>query len=319
LNKNFLWIAVAFVLSKGTIILKALKAIKYAKFAITAITTILYGFAFGSWYFATGFVLLLLVHEYGHVMAMWRKGVRASAPVFIPFLGAAIFAEIPEKKTDEAYIGYGGPLVGTLGALACVAVAFALEAGSFWSTLLHILGNVGLFINLFNMIPARPLDGGRILHPLGKGVAYCGFALLLLLAFALEDMFFVLIALFVVAENMPVRKWVTRMLFGMFFAVLAAKICLSLLLESGIVVGGLFALLSLLSVFMFFLAWWERHTPLPEEDIETDPVSLFSKAKWFAYYVALVLIIGGSMMWHSQHLPKEVAESSLVRFFNELE
>ncbi len=311
------WAVVAFLLTKGAVILKALKALKYAKFLITAVTmslsAILYGFAFGSWYFAIGIVLLLLVHEYGHVVAMWKKGIKASAPVFIPFLGAAIFAEIPDNKDDEAYIGYGGPLIGTAGAIACIAVAFTFPSGSFWSTLLHILGNVGLFINLFNLIPARPLDGGRILHPIGGGVVYCGFALLLILALVVHDLMFVLIALFAV-DNMPVRRFVTRMLYGMWWVALGINL---LFLYQGWISYSLLFLIFAFATTSFYLAWDVRNKPLPPAVIDPEPVSLGIKIKWLTCYVLLLAFIGGTMMWHTRHLPAEVRESSLVKFIKE--
>jgi len=318
-KSNLFWIIGAFLLSKGAAILKALKALKYAKFAITAITmsisAILYGFAFGSWYFAAGLVLLLLVHEYGHVIAMWKKGIHASAPVFIPFLGAAIFAKIPETKDDEAYIGYGGPLIGTIGALLCIALALVLADGSFWSTLLHILGNVGLFINLFNMIPARPLDGGRILHPLGAGVVYCGFALLAILALVTQDMFFVLIALLSVS-NMPVRDWVRNMLWGFMWAVFGFVVLLPQLPIPGIFGTLLVLVFFAFAVGAFMMAWRSRNDPLVVTENTDDTVPAIVKVKWLTLYVVLLAIIGGTMMWHSQHLPKEVRESPLVNFIH---
>jgi len=312
------WVIGAFLLSKGVGILKALKALKYAKFAITAITmsisALLYGFAFGSWYFATGLVLLL-VHEYGHVIALWKKGIHASAPVFIPFLGAAVFAKIPETKDDEAYIGYGGPLIGTLGALACIGVALMFPEGSFWSVLLHILGNVGLFINLFNLIPARPLDGGRILHPLGTGVVYCGFTLLLILAYMTQDLFFVLIALFSV-ENMPVRKWVRCMLWSFLCTASAFAVVFSPDLTN-FFKWLCISVLTCLTLAPLYMAWKSRGEPMPDMPSETETISRFVKIKWLVLYLLLLAVISGSMVWHSQHLPKEVRESSLVRFVHQ--
>jgi Zn-dependent protease len=314
---NF-WVFAAFVASKGAVIIKALKVLKYAKFAITAITmsisAILYGFAFGSWYFAVGLTLLLLIHEYGHVIAMMRKGIRASAPVFIPFLGAAVFAEIPKKKEDEAYIGYGGPLLGTVGALLCIAAAFALPEGSFNSTLLHILGNVGLFINLFNLIPARPLDGGRILHVLGGGVVYCGFVFLLALAFMTGDLFFVVIALFSVGD-MPVRILIRYLLWGFMFTAGCIEAFFSL--ENDWLNQLLFYFFAAFSLLAFGAAWNTRAEPLdiiPEE----SAAPLWVKIRWFACYLALFGVIVGTMAWHSQYLPKDISESPLVRFVHKL-
>ena len=310
---------VGFLLTKGAVILKALMALKYAKFLITAVTmsisALLYGFAFGSWYFAVGLVLLLLVHEYGHVIAMWKKGIKASAPVFIPFLGALIYAKIPDDKKDEAYIGYVGPLIGTVGAMVCIEAAFAFEAGSFWSVLLHILGNVGLFINIFNLIPTRPLDGGRILHPLGKGVVYYGFTLLLILAYAMNDICFVLIAL-LSTEDMPIRRFVRNMLWGIFGVTWAAEFYFSPFQGSWLLRVLIVVLLGL-SLSAFRSAWKTRFEPLPPVVGDSNDVSFGVKMKWLTCYVILLAFIGGTMVWHTQHMPKEVRESSLMKFVHE--
>lgn len=314
---GFIAAVIAFLISKASVFWKAIKALKYAKFAITAITmsisAFIYGFSFGSWYFGLGFVLLILVHEYGHVCAMWIKGIPASAPVFIPFLGAAIYAQIPEDKNDEAFIGFGGPLIGTIGALLCIALALYLPQGSFWSILFHVLGNVGLFVNLFNMIPARPLDGGRILHPLGGWVVYVGFLILAGLAIALHDAFFIFIAMLTVSE-MPVRVWVRRALWGSFFLSFSIP-----MFQVGktfdIIMGTLFLIWG---AGCCWSAWVERHEGYP--NVTTDPAHdapVLVRIKWLLYYVTLLAIIVGTMIWQTDHLPKEVRESPLVKFMHE--
>jgi Zn-dependent protease len=116
------------------------------------------------WKFAVGFVLLILVHEMGHVLQAKREGLDASAPLFIPFLGAAIaLKELPKNAGVEARVGLAGPILGTLG--TCVAVAIWQITGE---ELFQALAFVGFFLNLFNLIPIVPLDGGRAaaaLHP----------------------------------------------------------------------------------------------------------------------------------------------------------
>ena len=83
-----------------------------------------YSFLWG-WKFAAGFVLLLLVHEMGHVIQLRREGIEASAPMFIPFLGAAVMAKsLGEDATAEARVGLAGPILGTLGCLALLPLAF---------------------------------------------------------------------------------------------------------------------------------------------------------------------------------------------------
>lgn len=114
--------------------------------------------------FAVGFVLLIFVHELGHVFELRRQGVPASAPLFIPFLGAVIgMKELPDDAWAEAKVALAGPILGSVGAAACWVAAEATG-----SELLMGLAFVGFFLNLFNLIPIVPLDGGRAagaLHP----------------------------------------------------------------------------------------------------------------------------------------------------------
>jgi Zn-dependent protease len=114
--------------------------------------------------FAIGFVVLIFVHELGHVIELRRQGVPASAPLFIPFLGAVIgMKELPDDAWKEARVALAGPILGSVGAAACWIAGEALD-----SELLVGLAFVGFFLNLFNLIPIVPLDGGRAaaaLHP----------------------------------------------------------------------------------------------------------------------------------------------------------
>ena len=114
--------------------------------------------------FAIGFVLLIFVHELGHVIELRRQGVPASAPLFIPFLGAVIgMKELPDDAWKEARVALAGPILGSVG-----AAAFWIAGEAMDSELLVALAFVGFFLNLFNLIPIVPLDGGRAagaLHP----------------------------------------------------------------------------------------------------------------------------------------------------------
>lgn len=116
-----------------------------------------YALAFGL-RFAIGFVLLLLVHELGHVAATRIVGLRASGPTFIPFIGAVIsLNRAPVNAKATANIAIGGPAAGTISALVCLA--FYLWSDS---TLLLVLAYTACLLNLFNLIPCAPLDGERI-------------------------------------------------------------------------------------------------------------------------------------------------------------
>jgi Zn-dependent protease len=153
------------------------KGLLLAVIKIKAVTTLgtmfisiaAYALAFG-WPFAVGFVLLLFVHEMGHVIQLRREGVEASAPVFIPFLGAVIAAKsLGENATAEARVGLAGPILGTVGTL--IPLAIWLATGS---DLWRALAYVGFFINLINLLPVLPLDGGRAMAVLGPKVWIAG-------------------------------------------------------------------------------------------------------------------------------------------------
>ena len=118
----------------------------------------------GGWWFGLGLVLLIFVHEMGHVLELRRQGVPASAPLFIPFLGAFVgLKQLPENAWKEAQVALAGPILGSLGALAVYLAGVAYD-----SRFLKALAFVGFLINLFNLLPIVPLDGGRAvaaLHP----------------------------------------------------------------------------------------------------------------------------------------------------------
>ena len=165
-----LLIAFVFLASKAKGLLLALIKVK----AVTTLGTMFisiaaYTLAFG-WPFAVGFVLLIFVHEMGHVIQLRREGVEASAPIFIPFLGAVIAAKsLGEDAAAEARVGLAGPILGTVGTL--IPVAIWLATGS---ELWRALAYVGFFINLINLLPVLPLDGGRAMAVLGPKVWIVG-------------------------------------------------------------------------------------------------------------------------------------------------
>jgi Zn-dependent protease len=127
------------------------------------------------WQFALGFVLLLFVHEMGHVIQLRREGVPASAPMFIPFVGAFVgMKRMPDDAAAEARVGLAGPI---LGSLACL-VPLALFAAT-GNHLFQALAFTGFFLNLANLAPVLPLDGGRAMAALSPWMWLVGFGILL--------------------------------------------------------------------------------------------------------------------------------------------
>ena len=167
---------------------------KLGKVAVTGGTMILsvfvYAFVFGIWY-AVGFVLLLFVHELGHYIAARQRGLDVGMPTFIPFVGAWIqMKSLPHSVETEAYVGMAGPLVGTVGALVCY-----LLARSYDSNLLLALSYAGFFLNLFNLIPLSPFDGGRITAIVSSRVWLLGVPILIALFLWKPSPMLILVAL----------------------------------------------------------------------------------------------------------------------------
>ncbi len=131
--------------------------------------------ALWGWKFGVGFVLLLLVHEAGHLLVAKKFGLNVGAPVFIPFMGAFIaLKEAPRNAWMEACVGIGGPMLGTFGALVCNLLGEMFNAPVFIA-----LAWFGYFLNLFNLTPVGMLDGGRIVTALSRWLSLLGFAALL--------------------------------------------------------------------------------------------------------------------------------------------
>jgi Zn-dependent protease len=136
--------------------------------------------------------VLLFVHEMGHVIEAKRQGLPVSAPVFIPFLGAAIIMkEMPQDAWNEAKVGIAGPLLGSAGALALWIAGEATDSNS-----LKAIAFLGFLLNLFNLLPVIPLDGGRIVGALHPALWAVGFLALLGLVFIRPNPLLLLILLF---------------------------------------------------------------------------------------------------------------------------
>lgn len=162
------------------LLLLLLSGLKLGKLLTTAGTMLLslvvYAFVYG-WRYAAGFVVLLLVHEMGHYIAARRKGLAVGAPTFIPFVGAWVeLKDLPHDAQTEAYVGLGGPLLGSVGATLCYFLA--RETGASW---LLAVAYSGFFLNLFNLIPLSPFDGGRITAVLSPRIWLLGVPVLVAL------------------------------------------------------------------------------------------------------------------------------------------
>lgn len=120
------------------------------------LSMLVYGLAFG-WAYGMGLVVIIAVHEFGHVVANRQKGIPSSLPIFIPFLGAFIqLKQFPKDAGDEAYIGIMGPLFGLAATLCALGVGIATGQAIFFA-----IAEIGFLLHVFNLMPVLPLDGGR--------------------------------------------------------------------------------------------------------------------------------------------------------------
>jgi Zn-dependent protease len=150
-----------------------LTLLKFGWFGFSAFLSIaLYSLIFG-WYFAIGLVIQLFIHEMGHALVMKLKGIPIAAVTFVPFLGAAVtMRRMPQNAQDEAEVGIAGPIAGAMAAGVCLLVAeLAPHPMNIWASLAYF----GFFVNLFNLIPIVPFDGGRVLAVLDRRIWLLGF------------------------------------------------------------------------------------------------------------------------------------------------
>lgn len=187
--------------------------LKLSKFGTTLISMIIsfgaYALAYG-WKFGVALVYLIFVHEMGHLVAAKQKGIRTSPAVFIPFVGALIsMKEQPRDAATEAYLAYGGPLAGLISFLPAIPL-YVWTGEPFWAMVVSL----GATINLFNLLPVSPLDGGRIVSVLSSKVWLLGLlGLGLLLFFSPSPMLFLIFLLGLITWWNRLREGYQRQIF----------------------------------------------------------------------------------------------------------
>ena len=292
---------------------KVLKSVKLIKPLITFgtmfISLIVYGFSYG-WIFGIGLVAMIFIHEMGHVIALKNKGFPTKAPVFIPMLGAVIFAPRGMDRDTEAYVGIGGPVLGTIGALIAWAIwALTPSHPEIWL----IMSYIGLFLNLFNMIPMRPLDGGRVTQAVGKWFALVGFAALIWVTLMTKDPGLLLLWIIVLVDIDPIplkQRIVISILVWVLMVV-------TILLGAGhqdhhwmyifdIILGGLYMGMYAMP---FFRGNWEEKKKFEEtvrEESGANRPALPTKVRvsWFIKYVLMTTLLIICTHFQSQEIAK---------------
>jgi Zn-dependent protease len=189
------------VIKGALIFLPKLKLLTTAGTAL--ISVVVYSLFFG-WTFAIGFVLLLFVHEMGHVIQLRREGIKASAPMFIPLLGAVVMMKsMPDDALAEARVGLAGPILGTAGSAVCLAIGEATN-----SNFMRALAYVGFLLNLINLVPIVPFDGGRAMAAMVPAMWFAGLGMMIALLVITGNTF---LLIFIVLGGMETwRRWKAR-------------------------------------------------------------------------------------------------------------
>jgi Zn-dependent protease len=180
--------AIAFALTKGKFLLAGLT--KLPTLFSMLLSLGVYWAAWG-WAFALGLLVSLYVHEMGHVAALRRYGIRATAPMFVPGLGAYVrMDQYPATGSEDARVGLAGPIYGLGAALAALAIHFA-TGSAYWAA----IARVGAWLNLFNLLPLWQLDGGRGFRALSRGQRVIALVVLLVAWVATHEGLLLLLAL----------------------------------------------------------------------------------------------------------------------------
>ncbi len=148
----------------------------------------LYAMLYG-WQFAVTLIALLYVHEMGHFVYMKKMGFKPEAPVFVPFIGAYVaMKNLPEDKATHAWVAYAGPFAGAMAALACWELG--LMTGN---NFLLAAANFGFVLNLLQLVPVRPFDGGFIAECISKWLIIPGMVALIILAIMLKSILLIIV------------------------------------------------------------------------------------------------------------------------------
>lgn len=176
----------------------ALTKAKFLLLGLTKATTLLSMLAAAGvywslwgWKFAAGIVGSIYIHEMGHVAALRRFGIPASAPMFIPGFGAVVrLHQHPATRGEDARVGLAGPLWGLGAALAALAIYLVTEA-PIWAA----IARFGAWVNLFNLLPVWQLDGGRGFRALTRRQRWAAVGALVGIWFLTSEPLLVLLAL----------------------------------------------------------------------------------------------------------------------------
>lgn len=283
------------------------KFLKVAKpvmlFVSMSLSAILYAFFLGPW-LAILFVFLLLVHEMGHVIAMHMKGFDTPTPVFIPFLGAAIFAPKFTDRHTEAFVGYGGPLLGTIGTVIMLGVWWMSPKDSTTSHVLIVGTYLSAYLNLFNLLPISPLDGGRVTQAVGTWFKYIGLLLLLALSLAWRQPVILYVWILVLFDLTMIPVNIRGILIGFCWVAMATLMSLGYS-DQPAWVDILDCIITFPIAALGVARMFNAQLRTEEPDVRPH-LPQRQRIKWAVLYVALAVFLVGFVIMIFPHLPHQL-------------
>jgi hypothetical protein len=244
---------------------------------------------------ATGFIVILLVHELGHVFALHKLGIRINGLYFLPFLGAITVGEqYLHTENNYAYFKYLGPLVGTFFVLLILLAYFLVKD----SRLLYLVYAGGL-LNLINMIPISVLDGCGILRGVFKHVEWIGFFILIIAGFFLLHYYvftLFLLVIFTLFSVMPTQDGYGFRIHEIIIAslLLVAMIILTVR-ETEFLIWNVPLVLFVVYLFIVYLKDTIFDKKIfdkkSEEMMYLDPLNKNQKISWLIKWVSLSTVL----------------------------
>ena len=246
-------------------------------------------------------VVSYAVHEFGHFFATKFRGLTANWWIFFPFAGQLMDAPDFRSRDDEAYIAYGGPLVGGAFSFLLFIAWLILPLPNEWGNILYTTAFLSTLLNLFNMIPVSPLDGGRITEGVSIWFRVVGFIGLIVLSFYEKQASMLLVWMLIISQvrMLPMRRLIVA---SAMLALMGLLILLGFHGNSVFEDWCFFAVASWL-VLSFYR---QRNAPERGEDYRDVQLTPAQRKKWAGLYVALLAALLGLGALHLPHLSRLV-------------